>query len=112
MNIEIMGKKILLPNRYGDKNYLELIHKDTESAKFKLILENDFCCRFIYPEGTDLGEIATATHFNLEAVDPSGGPFMGIGWKYQTETEKFEVIKIDWYKNDGIYLTFSRYDEQ
>lgn len=61
-----MKNKILLPNRYGDKNYLEKIGGN----EWKLIIDEkgSSCLRVI---GEPLGEV--------NAIDPSGGPFMAVG---------------------------------
>lgn len=65
--------KIYLPNRYGDKNYLELRY-DFESnvnnvtvGKYKLVVENDIPYRC----GIDKGKFF---------IDPSGGPLIKQGY--------------------------------
>ena len=83
-------KKIKLPNRYGDRNYLE----EVEPNKYKLVLDsNSGNLRF--------GFIEENYH---EYVDPSGGPFMRVG----QEIPGVEGIlaKIEVVKGKGIFLIF------
>ena len=83
-------KKIKLPNRYGDKNYLE----EVEPNKYKLVLDsNSGNLRF--------GFIEENHH---EYVDPSGGPFMEVG----QEIPGVEGIlaEIEVVKGKGIFLIF------
>lgn len=97
-------EKILLPNRYKDKNYLEPVEKGKDYKKFKLTLndESGDLCRFIYNEGITTEDINTATESDLYAVDPSGGPFISIGCEI---TENEFVTNIHWVKYEGIYIT-------
>ena len=83
-------KKIKLPNRYGDKNYLE----EVEPNKYKLVLDsNSGNLRFGFIE---------ENHY--EYVDPSGGPFM----KVSQEIPGVEGIlaKIEVVNGKGIFLIF------
>lgn len=83
-------KKIKLPNRYGDKNYLEEVGPN----KYKLVLDpNNGNLRF--------GFIEKNHH---EYVDPSGGPFMEVGQEIpgvESILAKIEVVR-----GKGIFLIF------
>ena len=69
-----MEKIIQLPNRYGDKNYLEFLRKSRTLEHilwYKLNLENDLGIRAGYSKPTYSDRYITF-------IDPSGGPFMEI----------------------------------
>lgn len=57
--------KILLPNRYGDKNYLV-----RES-------EHTYCIEFDKDTDPHMGVIGGLE--KIEVIDPSGGPFISVG---------------------------------
>lgn len=85
-------KKIKLPNRYGDRNYLE----EVEPNKYKLVLDSNsgnlrFGSRSI--EGN-----------HYEYIDPSGGPFMRVG--QEIPGVEGIVAKIEVIKGKGIFLIF------
>lgn len=83
-------KKIKLPNRYGDKNYLE----EVEPNKYKLVLDsNSGNLRFGFIEENQ-----------YDYVDPSGGPFMKVG----QEIPGIEGVltEIEVVKGKGIFLIF------
>ena len=83
-------KKIKLPNRYGDKNYLE----EVEPNKYKLVLDpNSGNLRF--------GFIKENHH---EYVDPSGGPFMKVGQEIPGVEGVLAEIKV--VKGKGIFFIF------
>ena len=83
-------KKIKLPNRYGDKNYLE----EVEPNKYKLVLDsNSGNLRF--------GFIEENYH---EYVDPSGGPFMKVG--QEIPGVECTLAKIEVVNGKGIFLIF------
>ena len=83
-------KKIKLPNRYGDRNYLE----EVEPNKYKLVLDsNSGNLRFGFIE---------ENHY--EYVDPSGGPFMRVG--QEIPGVEGIVAKIEVIKGKGIFLIF------
>ena len=84
---------IRLYNRYRARLYL---YRDDESTpikpeiyEWKMIVDPDHkyileYCRIIYKEGLDS---------DIMAIDPSGGPFLPVGQKFQNE--KYEIIKIN-----------------
>ena len=83
-------KKIKLPNRYGDKNYLE----EVEPNKYKLVLDsNSGNLRF--------GFIEENYH---EYVDPSGGPFMKVG--QEIPGVEGVLAEIEVVNGKGIFLIF------
>ena len=83
-------KKIKLPNRYGDRNYLE----EVEPNKYKLVLDsNSGNLRFGFIEGN-----------HYEYVDPSGGPFMRVS--QEIPGVEGIVAKIEVIKGKGIFLIF------
>lgn len=83
-------KKIKLPNRYGDRNYLE----EVEPNKYKLVLDSN-------SENLRFGFIEE-NHY--EYVDPSGGPFMRVG--QEIPGVEGIVAKIEVIKGKGIFLIF------
>ena len=82
-------KRVELPNRYGDKNYLE----EVSTNKYKLILKEDNHVRFGFME---------EGHYTF--VDPSGGPFMSVG--HQVEGIEGVLAKIEVVKGEGTFLIF------
>ena len=83
-------KKIKLPNRYGDKNYLE----EVEPNKYKLVLDsNSGNLRF--------GFIEESHH---EYVDLLGGPFMKVG--QEIPGVEGVLAEIEVVKGKGIFLIF------
>ena len=83
-------KKIKLPNRYGDRNYLE----EVEPNKYKLVLDSN-------SENLRFGFIEE-NHY--EYVDPSGGPFMRVG--QEIPGVEGIVAKIEVIKGKGTFLIF------
>lgn len=68
-------KKIIeLGNRYGAKNYLELIGDDTYVLRFSDPQEGNWC-------RVGLAEGHSWEDHEYYFVDPSGGPFLSIGNK-------------------------------
>ena len=83
-------KKIKLPNRYEDKNYLE----EVEPNKYKLVLDsNRGNLRF--------GFIEENHH---EYVDLLGGPFMKVG--QEIPGVEGVLAEIEVVKGKGIFLIF------
>ena len=68
-------KPILLPNRYGDKNYLIPLceRKDDVITKGTYKFEGD------KNAGNTMRFILGEDNKSIEAFDPSGGPMLGIG---------------------------------
>ena len=92
-----MEKKIQLPNRYGDKNYLEFWYKGRTSEHilwYKLNLENNLGIRTGYSKPTYSDKYITF-------IDPSGGPFMEIG-KFKVGDLLLKKVRF----KDGIKLGF------
>ena len=93
-----MEKIIQLPNRDGDKNYLEFLHKSRDWQHliwYKLNLEHD-----------DLGirtgySKPTYSDRYITFIDPSGGPFMEIG-KFKIRDLLLKKVSF----KDGITLGF------
>ena len=68
--------KILLPNRYEDKNYLI---KESEHT---------YCIEFDKNADPHMGVVGDLE--KIEAIDPSGGPFISVG----DEVEGKKIIRI------------------
>lgn len=83
-------KKIKLPNRYGDKNYLE----EVEPNKYKLVLDSN-------SENLRFGFIEENQY---DYVDPSGGPFMKVG--QEIPGVEGVLAEIEVVKGKGIFLIF------
>ena len=85
-------KKIKLPNRYGDKNYL----KEVEPNKYKLVLDSNS------------GNLRLGFGFieenQYDYVDPSGGPFMKVG--QEIPGVEGVLAEIEVVKGKGIFLIF------
>ena len=79
--------KILLDNRYGEKNYLTPVDKET----FKIEWSD--------PEGSISVRYLDAEHTKIKAIDPSGGPMISLGDKFL----KWEVVEI-YFKDKEWYL--------
>ena len=82
--------KIKLPNRDGANLYLEKI-EDLENnlSKWSLKVDkkHDYCLHYLRVIGKSLDEI--------EAIDPSGGPFMSINSLLEGENNKvYKIISI------------------
>lgn len=83
---------ILLPNRYNDHNFFIFQNKDDDDLyNFKLVLENNLGHRII-------GE--------NEAFDPSGGPFIGLGYNIQYQGKDLQLINFD---ASTLMFTFQKY---
>ena len=73
-----MSKDIIkLYNRYGDNVYLENLEEN------KWVLRGGNYCRIIFDKSPD----------DIEAVDPSGGPFLAVGGKVEGK-EIIEIVRI------------------
>jgi len=57
-------EKILLPNRYEDKNYLELVSESDTHKVYRFVGDTEF--------------LRIIGNNPIMAIDPSGGPFMGV----------------------------------
>lgn len=62
--------KILLDNKYGEKNYLVPVDDET----FKIEWEDS--------EGQLQIHYVDNEHKKIKAINPSGGPFIGLGYKF------------------------------
>lgn len=80
-----LGNKIKLPNRYGNKNYLETIGENT----YRLILDDNN--HYLRVLGID----------TIEAIDPEGGPYMQVG---EIIKGIGTLVKIE--QNESFVLTF------
>ena len=85
--------KILLDNRYGEKNYLVPVDEDTFKIEW-----ND-------PDGTISVHYADTEHKIIKAIDPSGGPMITLGDKFL----KWEVVEI-YFKDKKWYLKVKKND--
>lgn len=83
--IEIEIQTILLPNRYGDKNYLLFKNLSDGIYSYELRLQTNLGTRLLFNETPD----------DVYAIDPSGGPFLSIGYKLKLEDITLELIEID-----------------
>lgn len=82
--------KILLPNRYGDKNYLVDNGDGTYSA--------DFSFNF---------RMLTNADGSVYAVDPSGGPFLMRGYTFKDNNNEYTVEDIIVDSNDKLLFTIT-----
>ena len=81
---------VLLPNRYGDNNYLRQI----DNNKYRYESENGYL-RIGYKGDTEQD--------GYQFIDPSGGPFMTIGSEvYGIEGKISEITAVE----GGFVLTF------
>lgn len=92
--IELEIQTILLPNRYGDKNYLVFKGLTDGVYSYELRLQTSLGTRMLFDENPD----------NIYAIDPSGGPFLSIGYKLKLENITLELIEID-----NLTLKFKEY---
>lgn len=88
-----MSEKISLPNRYGDKNYLEKVD------------ENKYALRFGSEEVGNYCRVGLAEGYSWEDnefyfVDPSGGPFISVG----SEIEPGVPIKRIYSESNTYYI--------
>ena len=79
---------VKLENRHGDKNYLLFRDMENDLYVYDLRLEHDFGTRVIF--GDNPNEIV--------AIDPSGGPILGIGYKIQVGEQTLELVEIEDFK--------------
>lgn len=90
-------KKIKLFNRDGADLYIVLskkVENNIYEAKLKVDKKHNYCLEYIriigdYPD-------------NIEAVDPSGGPFISIGDEFENN---YKIVKI---KNSTTFLISER----
>lgn len=92
--VEIEIQTILLPNRHRDKNYL--LFKDFTDGiySYELRLQTNLGTRLLFNENPN----------DIYAIDPSGGPFLSIGYKLKLENITLELIEID-----NLTLKFKEY---
>ena len=81
---------VLLPNRYGDSNYLRQIDKN----KYRYESSNDFM---------RIGYNGATQESGYKFIDPSGGPFMAVGSEVYGIEGKISEITAD---DKGFVLTF------
>ena len=75
-------------NRYVDKNYLLFQGVENDLYIYDLRLEHDFGTRVIFGDNPD----------EIVAIDPSGGPMIGIGYQIQVGQQTLELVEIDNFK--------------
>ena len=92
--IEIEIQTVLLPNRYGDKNYLLFKGMEDDKYVYELRFQHNLGIRIIF--GDEPEEIV--------AIDPSGGPMIGIGYEIKKGDLTLELIEID-----NLTLKFKEY---
>jgi Icc-related predicted phosphoesterase len=92
--VEIEIQTILLPNRYGDKNYLLFKGMEDDKYVYELRLQSDLGTRLILGDGPE----------EIVAIDPSGGPMIGIGYEIKKGDLTLELIEID-----NLTLKFKEY---
>lgn len=83
--IEIEIQTILLPNRYGDRNYLLLRDVTDGVYTYELRLQEAFGTRWLFEANPN----------DVYAVDPSGGPFLSLGYKLIVGDNTLSLIEID-----------------
>ena len=82
--IEIEIQTILLPNRYGDRNYLLLRDVTDGVYTYELRLQEAIGTRWLFESDPH----------DVYAIDPSGGPFLSLGYKLNLENKILELIEI------------------
>jgi hypothetical protein len=92
--IEIEIQTILLPNRYSDKNYLLFKGMEDDKYLYELRLQFNLGIRIIFGDGPE----------EIIAIDPPGGPMIGLGYKINTGDLTLELIEID-----NLTLKFKEY---
>lgn len=95
-----IGERILLSNRYGDKNYLVVTQLDPLTTRLEFGQECYY--RAIAAGEEDYFDEAPVGSTYLYAVDPSGGPFISIG---SSPLKDFVVDKII-QNPDGISIIY------
>jgi hypothetical protein len=83
--IEIEIQTVLLPNRHGDKNYLLFKGMEDDKYTYELRLQFNLGIRLIFGDGPE----------EVIAIDPPGGPMIGLGYKINTGDLTLELIEID-----------------
>ena len=79
---------VRLENRYEDKNYLLFSGMENNLYVYDLRLEHNFGTRVIFGDNPD----------EIIAIDPSGGPMIGIGYQIQVGQQTLELVEIDDFK--------------
>ena len=92
--IEIEIQTILLSNRYGDKNYLLFKGIEDDKYVYELRLQYNLGTRIIFGDRPE----------EIIAIDPSGGPMIGFGYKINKGDLTLELIEID-----NLTLKFKEY---
>ena len=92
--VEIEIQTILLSNRYGDKNYLLFKGMEDDKYVYTLRLQSDLGTRLILGDGPE----------EIVAIDPPGGPMIGIGYEIKKGDLTLELIEID-----NLTLKFKEY---
>ena len=90
----MISHKVLLPNRYGERNYLVPIDAET----FLIQWEN--------LEGHLQVHYADNEYTKIKAIDPSGGPLIGLGYKIL----EWEVTEI-FFRDKEWYLKVKKRDD-
>lgn len=85
-----MKERYDLPNRSGDKNWLE----KTEGNEYVFKSENNYPVRIIYDRDT----------MGIKAIDPSGGPFLHVDYNI----EDVKVSNIKWVGGKGFIITLQQ----
>ena len=99
-----MEKIIQLPNRYRDvHNYLEFIEEKENLIYYKLVIPDEET-NWLRMIADDSGSFETPS-----AIDPSGGPFMGID---HYTTEHMVLKKILNRKGCSIIMIFEDEEKQ
>ena len=79
---------VRLENRYGDKNYLLFRGMEYDLHIYDLRLEHNFGTRLIFGDHSN----------EIVAIDPSGGPMLGIGYQLKLGKLTLELVEIDNFK--------------
>lgn len=92
---------INLGNRYGAKNYLELVDEDTYALRFSDPQEGSWC-RVGLAEGTKWED------HEYYFVDPSGGPFLSVG----TPITEDKVVDRIYSEENTYYIKVTKKEEK
>lgn len=79
---------VQLENRDGDKNYLLFRGMEDNLYVYDLRLEHNLGTRVIFGDNPD----------EIIAIDPSGGPMLGIGYQLKLGKLTLELVEIDDFK--------------
>lgn len=81
-------KRIKLYNRDGANLYLECTYKEVSKNTYVWSLVVDYKHEYILKYMRIIGDYP----YNIEAIDPSGGPMLSVGDEFEG---KYKIVKIN-----------------